>query len=523
MTVTMLNAPAQKAGRREWTGLAVLALPTLLLALDASVLYLALPHLAADLGAGATAQLWITDIYGFMIAGFLVTMGTLGDRIGRRKLLLAGAAFFSVASVAAAFSRSAAMLIAARAVLGIAGATLMPSTLALITNLFRDPRQRGTALAVWASCFMGGAAVGPVVGGVLLEHFWWGSAFLLGVPVMVVLLVSAPVLLPESRNPNAGRLDLVSVGMSLGAMLPAVFGLKELARTGPGALPLAALATGLAVGAAFVARQRRLADPLVDVRLFADRAFSSAIAVWVMVGTFMGGIALVNSLYLQTVAGLATLQAGLWQVPSSLAMIGATMAAPVLARRVRPGYVMAGGLAAAALGFVLLTQVGVTGGLPLLVAGSIVMAVGVGVGMPLGTGLVIGAAPPEKAGAASAISETSGELGVALGVAVLGSLTSAVYRAGIDLPAGLPAGAADAVRESIAGAAATAAQLPGGLGATVLELARTSFTTGLHVVAALSAIAFALMTVLAARGLRHVPATGAAEPDHEAELTQLAA
>src|SRR4051795_6123079 len=210
-------APLATTERRAWIGLAVLALPTLLLSLDMSVLYLALPALSADLGLGPTAQLWAMDVYGFMIAGFLVTMGTLGDRIGRRRLLLIGAAAFGVASVVAAFSTGAAMLIATRALLGVAGATLMPSTLGLIRTMFPDPRARGTAIAVWMSCFMGGMTVGPLVGGVLLETFWWGSAFLLGVPVMVVLLVVGPVLLPESRDATAGRVDLLSVGLSLGA------------------------------------------------------------------------------------------------------------------------------------------------------------------------------------------------------------------------------------------------------------------------------------------------------------------
>jgi MFS transporter, DHA2 family, multidrug resistance protein len=200
MTTQTIATPALAAGRREWVGLAVLALPTLLLSLDMSVLYLALPYLSADLGASATQQLWIMDIYGFMIAGFLVTMGTLGDRIGRRRLLMTGGVAFAVASVFAAYSTSPEMLIVTRALLGIAGATLMPSTLALISTMFRDQHQRGVAIAVWMTCFMGGMTVGPLVGGLLLQSFWWGSAFLLGVPVMAVLLVAAPALLPEYRD-----------------------------------------------------------------------------------------------------------------------------------------------------------------------------------------------------------------------------------------------------------------------------------------------------------------------------------
>src|SRR5262245_6477433 len=255
---TETTETARRAGRREWIGLAVLALPTLLLSLDMSVLHMAVPHMAADLRPSSTELLWIIDIYGFMIAGFLVTMGTLGDRIGRRKLLMVGGAAFGLGSIAAAFATSPAMLIGARAVLGVAGATLMPSTLALISNMFRDPRQRGTAIAIWMSCFMGGMVVGPVVGGLLLSVAWWGSVFLLGVPVMVLLLIAAPKLLPEYRDEHAGRLDLASVALSLGAILPVVFALKEIAKDGLSLTTVAVLLAGLCVGTAFVRRQRRL-------------------------------------------------------------------------------------------------------------------------------------------------------------------------------------------------------------------------------------------------------------------------
>src|SRR5690242_6635957 len=231
MSTPTETAP-ERATRREWTGLAVLALPTLLLSLDVSVLYLALPKLSASLGADSTQQLWILDIYSFMLAGFLVTMGTLGDRIGRRRLLLIGGTAFGAASVLAAYSTSPGMLIATRAVLGVAGATLAPSTMALIRNMFRDPRQMGVAIGVWFSCFMGGMALGPLVGGLLLDHFWWGSAFLLGVPVMLLLVAVGPWLLPEYRDENAGKLDLVSVALSLAAILPVIYGLKALARDG---------------------------------------------------------------------------------------------------------------------------------------------------------------------------------------------------------------------------------------------------------------------------------------------------
>src|SRR6201991_2761900 len=267
---------AQRAGRREYAGLAVLTLPTILIALDMSVLYLALPHLGADLGASSLQQLWITDVYGFMVAGLLITMGTLGDRIGRRKLLLAGAAAFGVASVLAALSTSAEMLIATRALLGIAGATLMPSTLSLIRTMFHDASQRTVAISVWMAAFAVGGALGPLVGGFLLDYFWWGSAFLIGVPVMTILLVLGPVLLPEHRDREAGRLDLASVALSLVAVLSAVYGLKLVAESGFGWPPLAFVAMGLVAGLVFIRRQGRLADPLLDLTLFRVRTFSAS-------------------------------------------------------------------------------------------------------------------------------------------------------------------------------------------------------------------------------------------------------
>src|ERR1700754_1065933 len=275
---------AQRAGRREYAGLAVLTLPTILIALDMSVLYLALPHLGADLGASSLQQLWITDVYGFMVAGLLITMGTLGDRIGRRRLLLIGAAAFSVASVVAAYSTSAEMLIVTRALLGVAGATLMPSTLTLISTMFRDPRQHGMAIAVWMACFMGGLALGPIVGGVLLEHFWWGSVFLLGVPVMLLLLATGPAVLPEYRHPAAGRVDPASVVLCLATVLPLVYGLKEISRDGVRVLPAVAVVVGVLAGHRFVRRQRPLTEPMLDLRLFANRTFTARLTISTVAG-----------------------------------------------------------------------------------------------------------------------------------------------------------------------------------------------------------------------------------------------
>ncbi|WHT17127.1 MFS transporter [Crossiella sp. CA-258035] len=511
----MTTTSPSRAGRREWLGLAVLALPTLLLALDMSVLYLALPQLSRDLGADGTQQLWIMDSYGFMIAGFLVTMGTLGDRIGRRRLLLIGGAAFGAASVLAALSTSPEMLIITRGVLGIAGATLMPSTLALLTTMFTDARQRGVAISVWMSCFMGGSALGPIIGGVLLERFWWGSAFLLGVPVMLVLLVTGPLLLPEYRKPDAGRIDLVSVGLSLAAILPVVYGLKELAKNGPALVPALAIVAGLVFGVTFARRQRRLPDPVLDLRLFANRTFSSALVVWLGFGVIQGGSYLFFTLYLQTVVGLTPLQAGLWLVLPALAMVLGSMAAPVIARRVRPGLVIASGLGVGAVAYLWLTGLDGSASLSVLLPGLVVSLIGLGLAAALGTELIVGAAPAERAGSAAALSETSGELGIALGVALVGSVVTAVYRDALTLPAGLPAQAAETAREGVASALAAAGRLPEP--GPLLSAAKEAFTTAVTTMAGLSALGFALLAALAALTLRNTTPPDSANHGHTME------
>src|SRR6266487_2072372 len=382
-----------RAGRREWIGLAVLALPTLLVSIDVFVMLLALPHLSADLRAGSTEQLWIMDIYGFMIAGFLITMGTLGDRIGRRKLLLLGGSAFGAASVLAAYAPTPELLIAARALLGIAGATLAPSTLALISNMFRDPKQRGLAIGVWLVCFMSGAAIGPLVGGVMLENFWWGSVFLLGVPAMLLLLVLGPALLPEYRDTNAGRLDLASVALSLAAILPIVYGLKELAKAG----------------------WHSLAVAMLDVRLFANRAFTAALAGMLFGTMLMGAMMVFITQHLQLVEGLSPLRAGLWMLPAVATSLISFQLSPLVARRIRPAYLIGAGLAVSVVGVLMLTRVGATSGLSTLVIGFAVINLGAGPLVSVGTDLVVGSAPPEKAGSAAAMNETSGEFGFALG------------------------------------------------------------------------------------------------------------
>jgi DHA2 family multidrug resistance protein-like MFS transporter len=498
-----------KAGRREWIGLAVIALPCMLYSMDLTVLNLAVPSLSADLKPSAAGLLWIVDIYGFLVAGSLITMGTLGDRIGRRKLLLIGAGAFGVASVAAAFSTSTAQLIAARALLGVAAATLAPSTLSLIRNMFHDPAQRTVAVSVWVMSYSAGAAIGPLIGGVLLEHFWWGSVFLINVPVMLLLLALGPALLPEFRDPGAGRMDLVSAAQSLVAVLAVIYGLKHIAEGGSGWIAALAIAAGTAVGAAFLRRQTRLADPLIDLGLFRAPAFSAALAVNVLGFLTAFAAFLFIAQYLQSVLGLSPLAAGLWGTPSALAFIAGSLVTPAIVRRYRPAYVIAGGMTVAAAGFCLLALVdNVAAPLAMLVAGSIVFSIGLTPVVTLTTDIVLSAAPPERAGAASALSETSSEFGGALGIAVMGSIVTAIYRGEVagTLPAGLPAEAAEVARGTIGGAVSVAGELPAAAGAEVLDAAREAFAHAFGATAALSAALAIGVAALAAAMLRGVPA-----------------
>ena len=489
---------ASKATRREWLGLAVIALPCVLYSMDLTVLNLAVPALSADLRPTSAELLWIVDIYGFLVAGSLITMGTLGDRIGRRRLLMIGAAAFGVSSVLAAFATTPALLIGARALLGVAAATLAPSTLSLIRNMFHDPAERTVAVSLWIMSYSAGAAIGPLIGGVLLEYFWWGSVFLINVPVMLLLLVLAPILLPEFRDPGAGRLDVPSAAQSLVAVLAVIYGLKRIAESGVGWEALAAIAVGLLVAVLFVRRQRRLADPLIDLGLFRVPAFSAAIATNMLGFMAMFSIFLFIAQYLQSVLELSPLRAGLWSVPSALAFVFGSMLAPAIVRRVRPAYVIAGGMAVAAAGFGVLTLVdNGASALALIVAGSIVLSLGVCPVVTLTTDLVLGAAPPERAGAAAAISETSSEFGGALGIALLGSVVTAAYR-------GRMADAAPEARDTLGAAVALAAELPEQWGSALLYAARAAYTHAFELAAGIAAALSLVVAVLAVAVLRRV-------------------
>lgn len=511
--------PTTTAGLREWIGLTVLALPTLLISMDLSVLYLAIPQISEALQPSSSQLLWILDIYGFLVAGFLITMGTVGDRIGRRRLLMIGALAFGVASIVAAYSTSANMLIGTRALLGIAGATLMPSTLALIRNMFHDDRQRTTAISVWMTSFMIGMVIGPLVGGAMLENFWWGSVFLVAVPAMVLLLVAGPILLPEYKDPNPGRLDVLSAVLSLLSVMAVIYGIKELAKDGWAVDAIAVLGTGLVLGTVFVLRQRRLTDPLIDLRLFGNVRFSGSLVALMVAMLAMGGLFLLLSQYLQLVLGLSAFEAGLWTVPQAAAMVVAAGVVSALAPRVRPAYLMAGGLVIAMAGYAIFTQLSGADDLALIVTGMVVFSLGLSPMFVLGLDLIVGAVDPARAGAASAISETGQELSAALGVAVIGSIGTAVYRGRMteSLPAGLPTEVTHAAEDTLAGALHVAAMLPETLGAELATLARQSYTHALQVNSLVAIGLTAVATVLVLVLLRHLPAPNDATPTPDAD------
>jgi DHA2 family multidrug resistance protein-like MFS transporter len=513
VTAATVDAPA-RAGAREWVGLAVIALPCLLYSMDLTVLNLATPRLAAALRPSGPELLWILDVYSFLLAGFLLPMGSLGDRIGRRRLLMIGAVAFGLASVVAAFSPSAIALIAARAVLGVAAATLAPSTLSLIRNMFLDARQRTTAIGIWAASFAAGTAIGPLLGGLLLLRFWWGSVFLLAVPVMALLLLLAPHLLPEYRDPQPGRPDWAGAGLSLAAVLLAIFGIKQFAEGGAPAIAAAAVLGGAALGAAFVRRQLGLADPLLDLRLFRVPAFGVALATNLLVLFALDGAFLFVAQYVQLVAGLSPWQAALWMLPWAGGLVAGSLAGPLLTRWLEPRVVVVGSLLLAAFGFALLAGVGGAAGLLVAAAGSALSSLGISPAVPIATDLVVGAVPPGRAGAASGMTETSTELGGALGVALVGSAGLAVYRSVLVPPPGLPSASLAAARDTLAGALAVAGGLPGTSGTALARSARDAFTQGLHLSGLVSAAIVLALAVLVATPLaRHRPTSEGEESD----------
>lgn len=517
------NDPSQpRAGRKEWLGLGLLVLPSLLLFMMLTILFLAIPHIAADLHPSSTQMLWIVDIYGFLMAGFLVAMGTLGDRVGRRLVFTIGSAVFAIASFVAAYTDDAGWMIFWRALLGVAAAAVMPATLGLIFSMFLNAKQRGIAIGAWAASISVGVALGPLLSGVLLEVFTWRSTFLVAVPLMALVAIGAPFVLPEHKDGNASRFDILSVGLLLLTFLPLIYGVKTLAKDDSAGIALGAIAVAVVFGVWFVLRQLRSDQPLLDVRLFANRTVSGALSVYILAALALGGVYLGFSQYLQLVAGMSPMATGLTILPAALVLVGVSIYVPILARKVGPGYIIAGSLAIQVVGYLMLTQVDSTGGLPLLIAGFIVLYPAVNPAMALTTGLVVGSVPPEKAGAASGLSTTANDLGLSLGVALIGSIGVATYRSQIELPGGLPANVVASAKESLDGAVSAVAGLPADVSSAVLEPARAAFTSGLNLGAWIAAAVAAVGAVVAALRLKHIPPTGAQTWDAPADTDDAA-
>ncbi|GAA1765531.1 MFS transporter [Agromyces humatus] len=505
LTQTTRPAPVQapssaaraRAPRRAWLALAVLMLPTLLVSVDNTVLSFALPAISRDLAPTAAQQLWIIDAYPLVLAGLLVAMGSAGDRYGRRRMLLVGSIGFTVVSVAAAFAPTAEALIAARAALGFFGAMLMPSTLSLLRTVFADREQRRLAIAIWASGFAAGSALGPIVGGVLLEHFHWGSVFLLAVPVLVPMLILVPLLIPESRDPAPGRIDLVSVLLSLAAMGPVVYGIKSLATEGVAGGGILMIAVGVAAGAWFVRRQLRSGSPMLDVRLFRKGSFGGAVLINLFSVIALVGFLFFVSQHLQLISGLSPVAAGLALLPGLVAMIVAGLVVVPIARRVRPRVIVPVALGLSATGYAIVASNATADSIAPLVIAFVLLGVGIGAAETVSNELILSSAPPAKAGAASAVSETAYELGAVLGTAALGSILAAHYRAAIELPGALTAAQAETARETLAGAVTVAEQLPASIADQLATSAALAFDQGVVVT---SLIGVALMVVAAIIG-----------------------
>ncbi|MBP8920944.1 MFS transporter [Nocardioides rotundus] len=515
-----VSTPAPRAGAKQWWGLAVLVTPSTLLFMMLTILFVAAPSMAQDLNPTGTQLLWILDIYGFVMAGFLVAMGVLGDRVGKRLLMVIGAIVFAVISVVASLTTDPSLMIAWRALLGLGAAMMVPSTLGLIFVLFADARQRGVAIGVWAGGISAGVALGPLLSGLLLEVFGWQATFLVAVPIMALVAIGAPLLLPEHRDTTA-RIDLFSALLLVAGLLAIIYAIKRFAAQEPAGPSIGLIAAGVLIGLWFVIRQLRAERPLLDVRLFANRTVSGALAVFLLAAAALGGIYSLFTQYLQQVQGLSPLEAGFAILPAAAVLIVVSTLSPVFARRFRPGNVIAIGLLTQVIGYILFTQLDPGTGLALVIGSFVLTYPGVAPAMALTTDLVVGSVPPEKAGGASGLATTANDLGISLGIAVIGSIGIATYRSQITelLPGGLPADATTAASRSIDGALTAAAELPGALGGQLVTAAQQAFTSGLNTAAIVSAVIAAIAALIAATRLRHIRPTGEAQQAADESIT----
>lgn len=460
---------------RKWGTVAVGCLATLVLSIDLTALNLAIPNLIQDLEPSATQILWISDIYGFVLAGLLITMGYLGDRIGRKKLLLIGIFSFAAASALTAYAHSAEQLIAARALLGLAGATIMPSTLSLMRNVFTDHKERTIAIGIGAGVGGLGVGLGPVFGGALLDHFWWGSVFMINLPVMAVILVAGAIIIPESRDPKPGRLDWLGVPLSIIGVMGVVYAIKESVNSGLSTQVVSATVIGVLSLILFFRRQLRTDSPLIDVRLFRTPAFAGSIGTNAFSMFALIAQSLIFSQYFQLVLGWSPLKSGLAGLPGALgAMAGGAALAPPLINIIGRARTIALGLAVSGAACSLYLLAGTDLNYRLLLVGMVFSGMGVGMALTVTSDTIIATVPRDRAGAAAAISETATELGGALGLAVLGTVLNAAYRSNIEVPANLSAEVATEVRDSLAGA------MVAGAPAEVIDAARESFVQGMH-------------------------------------------
>ena len=498
---TRTEALARPA-RSPWLALAVLMLPVLLVSVDNTVLAFALPVISEDLAPTGQQLLWIVDIYPLVLAGLLVPMGSLSDRLGRRRLLLVGGTGFTLVSALAAFSPDAPTLIAARALMGVFGAMLMPSTLSLIRNLFKDPTQRRTAIAIWAAGFSAGAALGPVVGGLLLENFAWGSVFLMAVPVMLPLLLLGPVLIPESRDPAPGPVDPLSVLLVLLAMTPFVFAIKTAAVRGLELTVILCAAVAVVAGVAFVRRQLVRPEPMLDVSLFARPVFSGAVSANLLSVFSLVGFLYFISQHLQLVSGHSPMNAALLLVPGLVVTILAGLLAVRLVRHLAPATVVTLALLLNAVAFVMVALTGSWGSDLMLMIAFALLGAGVGAAETISNDLILSAVPAHRAGAASAISETAYETGAVLGTAVLGSLLNLAYRSRVELPVELAEAERSAASETLGGATAVAERLPEQVAGPMLDSAHRAFDSGVVVTGGIGAVLMVIAALVAHRTLR---------------------